>query len=87
VKARLASLDKMLRLDLPAWDQKPWEFSLGPPAQPGMPNGPRNERLKKCAEERRLSYDALIPAVLMSTADYDPDDFQKTFAELARLLP
>ena len=81
VKASLDALARTLDLNLSPVDNGVAEASL-PHDDPA-----RKEKLTEYAKARQTLYDAYVPDVLDKTRDYKPDDFQKAFAELTKLLP
>jgi len=81
VKASLDALAKTLDLDL-----SPADNDVAVAALPDD-DAARKEKLTEYAKARQTLYDAYVPDVLDKTRDYKPDDFQKAFAEMAKLLP
>ena len=81
VKASLDALARTLDLNL-----SPADNEVAVAALPDD-DAARKEKLTEYAKARQTLYDAYVPDVLDKTRDYKPDDFQKAFAEVAKLLP
>lgn len=81
VKASLDALARTLDLDL-----SPADNEVAVAALPDD-DAARKKKLTEYADARQMLYNAYVPDVLNKTRDYKPDEFQKAFAEMAKLLP